>query len=391
MARDNFGVEKALRIYATDSDTTFIDILFGSAAPGGDAGEQDAASLGSVYFRQDGATSKMYQKTAATNAVSDWTENAADAGITIDELSWRNETVRAATNDTVAAGTVDPTGFSDNESGLDGNDFSVGEYLLGNVDSGVPLLFEVTVVTGAADITVAAAGQALASNDTFIVQSYLPDSGASQEGQAIIHFPSASAPGIKIADVNWNLADGIGMAAGYAAANGSVSSADTVNSAIEKLDGNQQDILTANGISQGDINYGTFTEDLLADNQVGKDLFQRLETLLTELHGDQVTGITTIQTVDSVPIASVRACKWLVEVSEDATPANRKCYEIYALNDGVSANDHTVYAKLKVGSNFNDSVNIQVAGGNMNLRIGSSSAGITATFRKIEILKNTLS
>lgn len=393
MARDNFAIEKALRIYAENSDTSFIDLLFGTAAPGGDAGEQDDAPIGSVYFRLDGATSKIYQKIADTNATSDWQENKADADLTIDQFVWRNEKVIAATVDTVAAGSVDVTGFSDNESGLDGNDFAIGDHLLANVDSapGSPVLYEVTAVTGPTDITVAAASQALADNNTFIVQNYLPDAGAAQEGQAIVHFPTSTDAAIKIADVNWNVADGINMAAGYTAANGTVASSDTVNSAIEKLDGNQQDVISASGLSQGDVNYGTFTEDLLADNQTSKQLFQRVEDLLDQMKGVEATGVTSAVTLDSVPVSSVQACKWLVEASEDATPTNRKAAEVYALNDGGTNVDDTVYARLRVGSNFNVSLTVDISGGQMRLRASSSSAGITLTARRLEVIKTTLS
>jgi hypothetical protein len=430
MARTGHTIEKYLEIVGENgAKGSGPRVLQGSAAPGGDAGDQDAAPLGSLYLRSNGS---VYSKKFSTNATSDW---LTVGDVTIDQLSWRNETVRAATNQSLSAGSTDPTGWSDNES-LDDTDFTVGQYVLGDVD-GTPALWEVTAISSP-NITLAAASLPLAANDTFVVNSYLPDSGASQEVHAIVHFPSgSSAPGVKISDLNWNFADGIGMGAGYTPANGTVSSGDTVQSAIQKLDANQQDLITLSGVAQGEPDLGTFTGDIIADDstikaalqsletelvdtrdnvddlitlsgvaenaedfgtftgssladaQTAKQLFQRIETLLEQMRGVQVTGITTAATVDSVPHASVKAVKWLVEVFEEATPANRVALEVYALNNG-SAVDDTAYAKLKTGSNFNLTISVDISGADMRLRAASTSAGVTVTARRIEVVKSVL-
>ena len=384
MARDLHRIELGVQLTG-ENNQTGPSLLHGSAAPGGDTGPQDAAALGSVFMRSNGS---VYKKAGSANSTADWTPLG---DVTIDELSWRNEKVRAATIDTLAAGNYDPTTWSDNESALDHTDFSVGQYVIGDAD-GTPALFEVTAVgvgTGSDEITLAAASQAIAANDTFVVQSYLPDSPAGQEGQAIVHSPDGSSL-VKIADVNWELATGINISSSYAAANGSISNADTVESAIEKLDGNQQDIQSASGLSQGDTTYGTFAGSSLADSQTSKALFQRVETLLEQMRGVQATGITTAAQVDAVPVASVKACKWLVEVFEEATPANRQALEVFALNDGSTGVDDTVYSKLKLGANFNLSISVDINGGNMRLMAASTSAGVTVTARRIEVVKSVL-
>lgn len=381
MSRQLYTVEKGLRIHGENTQAG-VDILFGSGAPGGDTGEQDAAGVGSLYLRTNG---QAYKKIGSANSAADWEEIG---NVTLDQLNWRNEKVRAATVDTLSAGSVDPTSFSDNESGLDGNDFAVGEYLIGDVD-GTPVLYEVTAVTDADDITIAVAGQVIADNDTFIVQKYLPDSPADQEGQAIVHFPSATGPAVKIGDVNWDFATGINLSGGYTPGSGNVTSADTVESAIQKLDGVNDAQDSALGLAQGDVNFGAFTGDSLADDQSAKQLFQRIETLLEQLRGVQATGITTVTTVDSVPVASVKACKWTIEAFEEATPANRQALEIFALNDGTNVDD-TVYAKLKLGSNFNLSISVDIDSGNMRLRAASTTAGVTVTARRVEVVETVL-
>jgi len=383
MSRKLFEAELGYSITDENSQSPLGQILSGTAAPGGDGGVQDDAPLSSLYLRS--GTDEIYKKIGSANSTADWEEIGS---ANLDQLSWRNELVRAATVDSLSAGSVDPTGFSDNESGLDGNDFSVGDYLLADVD-GTPALFEVTAVTSATDITIAAAGQAIADNDTFVVQKYLPDPGAGNEEQAIIHFPLASGAAVKISDVNWQVASYIDLDSGYSSQNGSISSSDSVNSAIEKLDGNQQDIQSASGLTQGDINYGSFTDNLLADNQTAKDLFQRIEVLLAQLKGVQVTGITTNTAVDAVPHASVKACKWLVEAFEEATPANRQAFEIFALTDGTDVDD-TLYAKLKQGSNFDLDITVAINGANMELQAASGTAGVTVTARRIEVVNSEL-
>jgi hypothetical protein len=388
MSRVLHAIEKGLRLVGENSDTLLVDILFGTAAPGGDSGEQDAAPLGSLYLRQNGGSSGIYQKIGTANLAADWLLNgtsAAQIGV------WRPESVKVVTNDVQGAGTRDlvASPFSDDEGTLiTPSDLAVNDYIISDAD-GTPALLRVSAIASP-NVTFVAAATPLSQHDTFVVKYYLPDSGNTQEKEAIANYTGTVM--IKLADINWNFADGIGMAAGYAAVNGTVSSADTVNSAIEKLDGNQQDIQTASGIAQGAVNFGSWTSpvDLLfSATATAKALFQRIGDLLMQLRGVSVAGITTVATVDSVPHATVKAVKWLVEVFEVATPANRKAFEVFALNNGTLVDD-TVYAKLDLGANFNFSLSVDISGADMRLRAASTTAGVTVTARRIEVIKSVL-
>lgn len=475
--RNLFGLELGLRLTGLNSDTG-VDFLFGAGTPGGDSSYQDAAPIGSIYLRTNGS---LYQKITSTNSTSDWELNTATAASI---GKWRNERVRAVTNDTVAAGTrnLSTTPFSDDESPLlTASDFAVDDYVIGDAD-GTPALFRVSAVS-APSITLVAAANPLVADDTFIAVSYLPDSPGAQEGRAIVNYNGSVI--VKLADIDWNFADGINMAAGYTAQNGTVTSADTVNSAIEKLDGNQQDLIALSGVAQGSMNLGTFTGDIildnrtikqalqdletelvdtrqntddlitlsgvaenathlgtftgdiipdnvtikvalqsletelvdtrqnvddvisalgipenqahfgtftgvtLDDNQTAKQLFQRIENLLEQIRGNTQSGITTIQTVDAVPHASVKAVKWLVTAVEEAATQNRQAMEVYAVTNGTNE-DHTVFAKLKVGANFDVQLSVDISGADMRLRAASSSAGISVTARRIEVVKTIL-
>lgn len=487
MARDLFWVEKGLRIGDENSDTAFIEFLQGTAAPGGDAGEQDAAPIGSLFVRRDGASSTLYQKVANAGATSDWQENGSSSAAI---GTFRGEKVRAVTNDTVTAGVARDlvtSPFADDEGvTLSAADFALGEFIIADAD-GTPVLLEVTNIS-APNVTFSTPGSApaLAEGDTFIANNYLPDSPADQEGQAIVNFNGTII--IKVGDVDWNFADGINLAAGYTAGSGDVSSSDTVQSAIEKLDGNNDnqdtligtaqgdtdlgtfsgatiadnqtvkgalqdletayeetdanvddlitlsgvpenstdlgtftgaiipdnqnnkqalqaletfaeseassqdeieqnvdDLITLSGVPENSTDLGTFSGDLLADGLTTKGALQRLEDLLDELKMVEVTGVTTAVTVDEVPVATYSACKWFVEAFEEATPANKKAAEVYALNNGSVADDN-VTSKLRVGSNFNVTLSVDISGGNMRLRVSSTTAGVTVRARRIGVV-----
>lgn len=383
MALRNFTADRGYRI--TQDGENPVDIIQGLGVPGGDGDIQDDAPIGSIYLRRDAGG--LYKKTADNNNNADWEEVG---NVSLDELFWRQETVRAATVDTLAVGSVDPTGFSDNESGIDGTDFAVGELLLGDSD-GTPVLYEVTAVTSATDITLALAADALAANDTFIVQHYLPDPGAAQEAQALIHSPDGTSV-IKLADFNWAIADSIQIAPAYAAQNGTVSSADSVNSAIEKLDGNQQDIQTSSGISQGDVDYGTFTGTILPDNATNKELHQAMESYVEGIEtSGKVTNVTTLQNVDTVLVDSYHEIEWEVVAFEQANPENKKYLKLSMLHNGTSTADATDYdldkfSRKRIGSNFNVKFSVDLDGVGaaqvMRLRAQSSTAGVTIEFRR---------
>lgn len=72
------------------------------------------------------------------------------------------------------------------------------------------------------------------------------------------------------------------LSGSYTPANGTVAIADSFEDAIEKLDGNQQDIQTASGLTQGDTDYGTFTGTTIPDNSTSKGALQSLETAYEE-------------------------------------------------------------------------------------------------------------
>ena len=353
MSRELHGIEKGLRLFQENSDL-FIDILSGSAAPNG-LGDQLEAPIGSLYIRE-GSPTGIYQKETNNGNAADWVLNGS--GTNSVAPIFRDIVTRAATTAVVAAGSVDPTAWADNESGLDGNDFAVGEYIISGV-GGTPQLYEVTAVTSATDITVAAASPALSDNDGFIVRSYLPDSPASQENQALVVFQEGNI--IKLADVDWNFATGINLSATYdGTQNGTVAPGDSVEAAIEKLDGNQRDLTTLSGVPQGSTDLGSFSGDIIPDGSNNKEALQALETEIESLNfvaGPADIAQATPTVVDTVLVDECQSVEWEVTAHDKGDPTKVKILTITAFHNGHAGADASnvkdqVYAKARIG-NFN--------------------------------------
>lgn len=383
MSRNFFGVEKGIDNYG-ENGALLVRFLFGTAVPDGLLDQADAP-IGSIYFRS--GSNGIYEKVLNNGNAADWELNGA-AAASIGK--WREEKVTCVTNDTLALGTRDLVASpfaDDNAPLLVAADFTVGDYIIADAD-GTPVLRQVSAISGDS-ITVIAAVNALVAEDTFVVTRYLPDP-AGGENRAIVNYNGSVI--VKISDIDWSLATGINLSGSYVAAAGNTVAGDTVEVAIAKIDGNVDALNTLSGVAQGATDLGSWTSpvDLLfAATATIKATFQRIGDLLMQLRGVQVTGITTSTAVDTVPHATVKAVKWFVTAFEEATPNNRQAFEVYALNNGSAVDDNLV-SKLKVGSSFNLTTNVDISGANMRLMIASTTAGVTVTARRIEVVKSVL-
>lgn len=384
MARDFFNLEKGIGIYE-ENGALLVNILTGTAAPDGTSGGQDVAPIGSIYLRS--GTGAIYQKTANVGASTDWELNGAGAA-TIGK--WREEKVVAVTNDTVSAGARDlsTSPFADDNAPLlTASDFTVGDYVIGDAD-GSPALWQVTNVSSP-NVTFAAAANPLVAEDTFVAINYLPDP-AGGENRAIVNYNGSII--VKLADIDFAFATGINLSGSYVAASGNVAANDTVEAAIAKLDGVNDNQDTLFGTAQGATNLGSWTSpvDLLfSATSTVKALFQRIGDLLMQFRGVTTASFTTAITADEVPTASVKAVKWFVEAYVVATPANRQAFSVYALNNGTNVDD-VVTDILNVGASFNLTRTVDISGGNMRLRLATTTGGVIATVRRIEVVKSVL-
>lgn len=430
MSRELIGYELGFNLFDENGETA-VSMLRGTGAPGGDASFQDAALPGSMFQNTGG---EIYVKKTAGTGADKW-KKLSDADDLLN-LSWRSEKVRFATDDVLAAGTIDITTITDNESMVIG-DIVVGEYLLSDL-GGTPLLFEITAKPGGDDITIAAASDPLAANDSFVVQKWLPDSPGAQENAALAHYNGSTV--IKLADVDWNFATGINLAAGYAAASGDPAAGDSLQVAMQKVDGNIDAVNSAMGIAQGATDMGAYTGALLNDNESTKQNIQQLETEAEALRsslggsaGDTDMGTYTgniisdnvnqrvvnqelesaiedIQssvgpadiaqntptTVDTVLVDEVQYVEWEVVAHDIGDPTKVKKFKISGFHNGHAGADATavndsVYQIDKIGSSFNVQASAVLAGAagaqTMGLELETSdSDGIRYAVRRTSVL-----
>jgi hypothetical protein len=388
MSRNFFMIEKGIHMVGENAETG-AKILFGSGAPAMDA------EIGSIYQRTDGS-GLLYRKTVAGAGGGNWEKVPELSDIV--SVKFRPEQVVALTAQAApSSGTVIDlvavplTG--DEAPTLVAADFTAGVSHILFGQGGTEKLMKVSVVSGD-EITVIDVTPALSTGDTFVVKHYLPDSPDAQEKEALVTFNGTDY--VKIGDVNWSSADAISLTAGYTAASGNVLPADTVQAAIQKLDGVNDAQDQTLGVSQGATNLGTFTGATIPDSSTVKGALQSLETKVESLHTLSkavVTGITTITTIDQLLVDSYSMAKWLVVVKSEADLANKKAFEVNALNNGkptadATSIDDTVFAKLNVGSNFTANVSVDLNGTGasqyMRLRVDAPSA-VTVEITRLEV------
>lgn len=390
MSRGLFALEKGIRIQAENDETSHVDILFGSGAPGGDSGDQDDAGIGSIYGEISG---KLYRKTANVGNASDWTE-VVNADLT--QLSFRSEKVIAATGD-VAPSTGSSIDLSANPFGddegtlLTAADFAVNDCIIFGV-GGTPKIMKVSAVSSPS-ITVVNYTPALADNYTYVVKNYLPDSPADQEAQALVVYQGGAI--IKISDFNWGVATGISLSGAFSALVGIVAAGDTVEVAISKLEASVAALVSLSGVSRGATSLGTFTGAIIPDTSSVKAALQSLETYIEGNGRSSGSGITSLTTVDSVLVDNVKAVKWYVMLRKTSAPAQIKAFELFVVHNGTSSADATLrdkdlFSKLELGANFNSSVDAVLSGSGtgqiLSLKVSSTESGGVDVFAFREIV-----
>lgn len=354
MSRDIEGKELGLDLFLENGDDPGARILLNTGVPGGDSSFQDAAPVPSLYFRV--GTPEVYKKISnVNNSSADWelvTSNNLLAG-------FRNDLVRAVTSDAApgafpATINLSTTPFGDDEgTQLTAADFAVDERVIFGC-GGTPVIARVTSTT-ATGITVDTAGvTALADNDSFVVRNFLPDSPDNQEGQALVLYNGTDC--IKLADVNWNFADGITLN-GFTPQAGAILGTDSVQVALEKL--------------QFQIN----------NFSAGNDA--------------SLTGVTgTYTTLDTCLVDEAAACEWDVTAELASDTTRRRTSEVKAIHNGTTSADATDVKdrsneKFKIGAGFNFQTRVVLEGTGaaqtMSLQVRTTSPGINVYSRRTDV------
>jgi CBS domain-containing protein len=204
------------------------------------------------------------------------------------------------TNNTQAAGTRDVVAnpFTDDDgTAVPLAAYQIGRYIIVDAD-GSPALREITNVVGD-NVTFANAANPLVEDDTFITDYYLPDTPDSQEGKAIVNYNGSII--VKLGDIDWSLATGINLSGGYAAASGNPVSGDSVEAAIQKLDGNNdaQDSLLGRTQGSTDLGASSVNGNVVSENATVKQAIDELDAAASGAPKDE-TGVSSNTTLDQV-------------------------------------------------------------------------------------------
>lgn len=389
MARQLFDVD-GLRI-SNQADAVGVVYLFGTGAPGGDTSYQDNAAMGSVY--SDKTSGHVYHKKTAGSGADKWERLATIQDVF--DIAWRKERVIAVTADALAAGVLDfdTDPFSDDAApALDATDFAVNDYILSGY-GGTEKLFYVSA-KDEVENTITLVEETLnplADNDMFIVRYFLPDGVDAQEKQAILHYNGTDL--IKIADFNWALATGINLSGAYAASSGDVAANDTVEVAIQKLDGVNDNQDTLLGRPQGSTHLSTFTGKIITDDSSVRTALQELETAVEGQYSQ--AAVTAITTVDSIPVDDWQVAMWEVSISLDSAPATKEEYSIKAMHNGHAGADATAvddsgaFGRLKFGAGVAHTISFDLNGAGaaqvMRLRV-SAAAAVTVKAKRVGLV-----
>lgn len=253
--------------------------------------------------------------------------------------------LRAASNGT-ALSTLLP--FSDDEGGqLVIGDFNVDDLLVSRNNGSTHKIFKVYDDGGTLKITTVGVTQ-LSVGHTFFVRHALVVVGSASEQVSAFRYNGTDITLFMQFDVE--TASTISLTSSYSPTNGNIVNTDTVQQAIEKLDGNQQDLQTLSGVAQGSTNLGAFTDTgkgsvasplpILGATETVKTALQTLSTFTAKERTERTqTNITTITTVDEVLVDSVDAVKWTISAREPGNPTRVQKDVVTAIHDGHSGAD----------------------------------------------------
>ena len=112
--------------------------------------------------------------------------------------------------------------------------------------------------------------------------------------------------------------------------------------------------------------------------------WSKIEILATGTGAD--VDPSTGYAVDEVAVADYACIKWFLMVKSNATPANRRAYEVFGLNDDSTGVDSTVYAVLKANTKPSDlAISVDIDSGNMRLVV-TASENVDYSFVRIPVI-----
>jgi hypothetical protein len=129
--------------------------------------------------------------------------------------------------------------------------------------------------------------------------------------------------------------------------------------------------VAANGMSSPTINVGTISTNSVTTNSIS----QRIATTVAVPN-------TSVLTIDSLPVASIRAADWTVEI-EDSSTLSYQMSKLMAIHDG-STTQTTEFA-IVTTNNIVGVLTTDISGGNMRLRLSPNTAPLV-----VKLVRNTI-
>jgi len=238
---------------------------------------------------------------------------------------------------------------------------------------------------------------------------------------------------IKIADFDMSSAATVKMASGYAPTSGNPTATDSIQGAIQKIDGNNDAQDTLLGTSQGDTGLGNTGWNLVNDNTTVKNTLETLDNVADDnssyigrdnsindsmpdftsladngmpvtyspeyVNDDDdltlsvakldsslksfvdaasnettLTGVTAETTIDTYTSTGTVGAKYFILAWDSS--GNRYASEIYVLNNTTLV-DFTEYGVLVVGTPANIDIDVTITGGNVTVKVTPDSGTYT--------------
>lgn len=404
MAIDLFRVINGIDIQKTDL-SSHASVLIGSGLPGGDSGQQDGAPIGSMYLRTDAETDgqQVYWKfSISNNSSADWKVAADKAYVdaAIQGLTWLAPAVVLDGTSYVNNTAFPVTGIVDGVSIVNG-----ARVLFTNVtasgQSGVWIWNSATSPHSWTQATAPLEGDAIlvtegtSSNEQWIytssntwvqfgstsdvaelgyIRTFIGKTGPGSEN------PSYTSTNVVAQGSNLETAiSALDVTFGSGAITNTTSSY-ALTSSMTWGGGSDTLTLALNQLNNA-VGSRTFTDQNVATNgQTVTASIDALDIAVGVLQSQEevfkatnVTASGTV-TVDTLQLTDATEVKWLVQVRENGTPANRRAVEVHAINDGSTLVDFTEYAVLILGSAIAGfALVVDINGTTMRLRLTATN------------------
>lgn len=188
---------------------------------------------------------------------------------------------------------------------------------------------------------------------------------------------------VKLGDFDFEVANTINLTAGYTPpASGAVTdvvASETVESAIGKLDTSIDNLLAVIGVLRTATNLGTFTNYGLSN----QTLVQFLQGFIDRDRGEKsLSGVTAIQTLDTVAHATIKSVRWDVTAVLDSNSTKRIRTVIEAETDGVTVVHGEKNYKLN-GNIAGLTYTVDISGTDVRLRVQATNATSFKSIRRV--------